>query len=1779
MSDDNLSSSNSSSTDNRDVDLTTVAGQADVKTSKPREAKALGSGTALGKSNERGGDAETNDENAGKDEAVAKPEAKAALAAAAATTDGDGDSHTANAPDKPSIPEIAGNGFFTQKIGIDVPAFRGLEPKLSLSYNSGRKTRLGGLYQGWAGYAWGMDGLDVIERATPGYGVPAYDTGDVYLLNGEELVACTTGMVAGSCLAGGTHVAEVENFKRVVFDSAANTWTVTDRDGTRSVFKSVMALTGSTPAADSTDYKLQHDGRYLLAQVIDTNNNTVSYAYTCPQSPVCYPSKVTYGGGASIDFYYEVRPDWQIMANGISLSTTRYRLITIGVSAGGSLRSAYKLTYDQAPISNVSRLTKVEQYGRGSTITSGVVTGANVRTIRQMTYDNATMTYASKANTLTETGAPASSEVSDLNFDGRDELYGQYAPKDCANDCRLVNNLRVVSFTEEGTVASTSSVIVRGNENLPVQALRIGRFVVGRSFRDIAFTYTYTREVGQEIEQTTELKVAKVQSNLSIKVSACGTDYASACNKLPDLKYAALDHDGDGYDTVFDLKKDVLNIADLFGNGRQGAFLAADPVRVRSYTNGAWKEVNGPVICEGPSARTSVPRHCTFGDINGDGLSDILAFTDGGTSARVFLSTGQGFVLSTASATMKMLYGAFPTLRDLDNDGRMEVVTSDGTLRVWSVTFDSNGGTLVRDPSFSMKGGLLSGDFNGDGLPDFFRSGTAMWISQAGSGNPNLLRSVTLQTGGVVSVDYTPSTRWMNTFMPQVLHAVTQMRVSDGRGTVATTDYAYTGGLYDPAARKFLGYKTITVTKPAANGEASRPVVTTTYRQDLASYGLPETTVSRNGESTATKTVVDSYSVNATTKPYRAFNTVTETTLNEGGASLVLRKERAFDNYGNVTQIRDLGRTDVSGDETRTSFLFNPNLSAYIVSLPTTKEVRNAATDTVLSYEGFYYDGFGCCSAPPPVKGNLTIWDPVHKYGGVDGVWASRPVVYGYDGVGNRISQTDADGSRTEWDYDPQYQLLVVAERAPKFFATGGQPADTRFVTTYANNNVCGKPSKKTDWNGIAETYAYDPFCRPFEYAHSGTGKYVHTRYENEGNPGTQAVVSYEASTSNGLVDLFTRIFYDGLGRSWRVQTPGDAIESPTRLSDTLYDARGNIKQTTFARFDNEPAYWTINSYDWQDRLTRTLNPDGTQKTYRYQLATDTALWGSYDVAYLGTWKQDELGQLSYHITSTTGHEIASVRVPNGSWLIEQARTYDALGRLLLVFDGEGAHWKYTYDLVGNRLTASDPDLGDWSYVYDNANRLVRQVDARGAVTILNYDQMGRLLTKQVQAAGEPTPTTVTSNTYDQIDQPPAFAYQTHQVGVLTTSVGNGVTRRFGRHFAGWGTVLGQAIEIDGLSYSEIKAQGRQDKPGWQSYLNNAVPVGMSSPYWYYNAADLLYSIPDYILSTSYEADGQTRQITYANGVTTTFNYSPQRRWLTRVTTQKGATVLMDNHYTRNAIGQITAITGLTPAESWTYTYSNDGCNRLASADNLGDNSLDETYSYSLNGNLTYRTRMGNYVYPAAGALRPHAASQIGAKSISYDANGNMLSDGSRSLTWNGANQLSSVTENGQAVNFTYGPDGSRVKKAWAFGTTLYAGADVEIDNTIPGSPSYTLYPHPDIKITATAAGPTAKFFLHRDHLSSVRIVTDGAGTETEKTAYVSYGEPTNKAMVTKKGYIGERFDAETGLMYLNARYYDPAFGRFIPQDDEAAGSPKPEASQVATTPQAEAQAQQDAVQ
>jgi RHS repeat-associated protein len=75
--------------------------------------------------------------------------------------------------------------------------------------------------------------------------------------------------------------------------------------------------------------------------------------------------------------------------------------------------------------------------------------------------------------------------------------------------------------------------------------------------------------------------------------------------------------------------------------------------------------------------------------------------------------------------------------------------------------------------------------------------------------------------------------------------------------------------------------------------------------------------------------------------------------------------------------------------------------------------------------------------------------------------------------------------------------------------------------------------------------------------------------------------------------------------------------------------------------------------------------------------------------------------------------------------------------------------------------------------------------------------------------------------------------------------------------------------------------------------------------------------------------------------------------------------------------------------------------------------------------------------------------------------------------------------------------------------------------------------------------------FLHREAMATVRVICDNAGQRARRLGYRPFGEQLvhtfNAAVeIGDEGFIGERHDAGAGLMYLNARYYDPELGLFL---------------------------------
>jgi RHS repeat-associated protein len=110
---------------------------------------------------------------------------------------------------------------------------------------------------------------------------------------------------------------------------------------------------------------------------------------------------------------------------------------------------------------------------------------------------------------------------------------------------------------------------------------------------------------------------------------------------------------------------------------------------------------------------------------------------------------------------------------------------------------------------------------------------------------------------------------------------------------------------------------------------------------------------------------------------------------------------------------------------------------------------------------------------------------------------------------------------------------------------------------------------------------------------------------------------------------------------------------------------------------------------------------------------------------------------------------------------------------------------------------------------------------------------------------------------------------------------------------------------------------------------------------------------------------------------------------------------------------------------------------------------------------------------------------------------------------------------------------------------TTYILGSTEID----ASGTYIKVPNPDVRIVGATA-----CFVHRDQLASILFETDGSGAIALRQRYQPYGERVPLASggcsPDDRGFIGDRHDDDTGLIDLNARWYDPALARFTSADD-----------------------------
>jgi YD repeat-containing protein len=203
-------------------------------------------------------------------------------------------------------------------------------------------------------------------------------------------------------------------------------------------------------------------------------------------------------------------------------------------------------------------------------------------------------------------------------------------------------------------------------------------------------------------------------------------------------------------------------------------------------------------------------------------------------------------------------------------------------------------------------------------------------------------------------------------------------------------------------------------------------------------------------------------------------------------------------------------------------------------------------------------------------------------------------------------------------------------------------------------------------------------------------------------------------------------------------------------------------------------------------------------------------------------------------------------------------------------------------------------------------------------------------------------------------------------------------------------------------------------------------------------------------------------------------------------------------HY--DAVGRITSIahTGSAQASALDQTYYYDDLDRLTGFD---AEAVSQRYQYDQNGNRRQAT-FGSATYTnSVSATSNRLDSTTGpapAKTNTYDAAGNLLSDGTVLYTYNANGRMDSASTEGITTRYRYNGRGERVIKTSSVNTSYYMYDEQghllgEYDAS--GKPiQETVYlgDLPVAVVSPGASGP-AITYIYADHLQAPRVLTQAS--------------------------------------------------------------------------------------
>ncbi len=241
--------------------------------------------------------------------------------------------------------------------------------------------------------------------------------------------------------------------------------------------------------------------------------------------------------------------------------------------------------------------------------------------------------------------------------------------------------------------------------------------------------------------------------------------------------------------------------------------------------------------------------------------------------------------------------------------------------------------------------------------------------------------------------------------------------------------------------------------------------------------------------------------------------------------------------------------------------------------------------------------------------------------------------------------------------------------------------------------------------------------------------------------------------------------------------------------------------------------------------------------------------------------------------------------------------------------------------------------------------------------------------------------------------------------------------------------------------------------------------------------------------------------------------------------------------------------------------------NYLTSA-NYGDGLSNATasWTYDAAGNrASDSTNTGTWTYDNLNRM-------TASPGVSYtnDILGNRLTKGTGACTWDDQNRMAGNVMSGVSSSYAYRADGLRASKNMTDSSTLFrydgpVGIE-DVDRNSSDTISAVTRFGPggrgiDAISRTTSSGTIVSYPLYDAHGNNVGALAKSGSSWSlgDERTYDAWGKVRSGGMTgDQKGRycanLGHKQDDETGLIYMQARFYDPSTGRFISQDPARSG-------------------------